>query len=132
VTLFVDTSALYMVLDKDDARQSEATATLTEAIRRDERLVTHNYVVAEACALVQRRLGASAAADLLRVMAPQLDVRFVSVDVHEAAVSAFLAASSRSVSLVDRVSFEVMRREGIDTALAFDDDFAKAGFRTVP
>jgi predicted nucleic acid-binding protein len=36
------------------------------------------------------------------------------------------------VSLVDRVSFELMRREGIERALAFDDDFTEAGFETVP
>lgn len=33
---------------------------------------------------------------------------------------------------VDLVSFEVMRRLGIDEAFAFDDDFAAAGFRVLP
>jgi predicted nucleic acid-binding protein len=43
-----------------------------------------------------------------------------------------LVASRRQVSLVDLVSFEVMRREGIDTAFAFDRDFERAGFQVVP
>jgi predicted nucleic acid-binding protein len=43
-----------------------------------------------------------------------------------------LAAARRKVSLVDWVSFEVMRRTGIDVAFAFDDDFRAQGFRTVP
>jgi predicted nucleic acid-binding protein len=30
------------------------------------------------------------------------------------------------------VSFEVMRREGLDAAFAFDADFAAAGFQTIP
>jgi predicted nucleic acid-binding protein len=34
----------------------------------------------------------------------------------------------RRVSLTDALSFEVMRRERIAAAFAFDDDFAAAGF----
>ena len=51
---------------------------------------------------------------------------------HRAATSAFLAAGRRSQSLVDWVSFELMRRRGIDTAFAFDRDFVAEGFQTIP
>jgi predicted nucleic acid-binding protein len=34
--------------------------------------------------------------------------------------------------LVDWVSFEVMRRERIESAFAFDADFDAQGFRTIP
>jgi len=34
----------------------------------------------------------------------------------------------RDVSLVDYTTFEVMRREGIRQAFAFDPHFAEAGF----
>lgn len=34
--------------------------------------------------------------------------------------------------LVHRVSFELMRAERIDRAFAFDADFARQGFATVP
>lgn len=53
-------------------------------------------------------------------------------DVHSAATSAFMAARRSSVSLVDRVSFELMRRERIDTAFAFDRDFGREGFSRLP
>jgi predicted nucleic acid-binding protein len=36
------------------------------------------------------------------------------------------------VTLVDLVSFEVMRRLQIETAFAFDRDFARHGFALVP
>ena len=61
-----------------------------------------------------------------------LDVRWVTPEIHDAAVVALLAGSRRSTSLVDFVSFEVMRRLGIRTAFTFDRDFGRAGFRTVP
>jgi predicted nucleic acid-binding protein len=36
------------------------------------------------------------------------------------------------MTLVDLVSFEVMRRLQIETAFAFDRDFARQGFALVP
>jgi predicted nucleic acid-binding protein len=45
-------------------------------------------------------------------------------------VAALLAAATSDVSLVDWTSFELMRRKGIETALTFDDDFERQGFRT--
>ena len=43
-----------------------------------------------------------------------------------------LAALPTEVSLVDHVSFHVMRMLGITRAFAFDADFAAAGFSTLP
>lgn len=40
----------------------------------------------------------------------------------------FLVTQRRAPSLVDFVSFEVMRERGITTAFAFDDDFRRQGF----
>jgi predicted nucleic acid-binding protein len=94
--------------------------------------VTHNYVVVEATALVHKRLGPAALRDLLDSVIPLLTTLWIERDVHSAAVGAHLAAARRRVSLVDWVSFEVMRREGIERALAFDRDFAAQGFETVP
>jgi predicted nucleic acid-binding protein len=56
----------------------------------------------------------------------------VSIDdaTHRAAVSALLAGGP--MTLVDLVSFEVMRRLQIETAFAFDPDFARQGFALVP
>jgi len=47
-------------------------------------------------------------------------------------VTALLAAGHRQLSLVDCVSFEVMRREGIRRVFAFDAHFADHGFDTIP
>jgi uncharacterized protein len=63
---------------------------------------------------------------------PPIEIVFVDEELHRSAVTAFLAAIRRAVSLVDWVSFEVMRRRAIDTAFAFDRDFAVEGFKTIP
>jgi predicted nucleic acid-binding protein len=47
-------------------------------------------------------------------------------------VAALLTANRRELSLVDCVSFEVMRRRDITSAFAIDTDFSKQGFTVVP
>lgn len=131
MTVFVDTSALYALLDSDDAEHRRA-AEAFPLLLDDDRLVTHNYVVVETMALVQHRLHPRAVRALAQDLMPTLHVEWVTQDVHAAAEGALLAAVRRRPSLVDRVSFELMRRRGIDTAFAFDADFAGEGFRTVP
>lgn len=129
--VLADTSALYTLMDEDEERHARAVAALAELSQRDDSLVTHNYVVTEACALLQRRLGMAASIRFLDDVVPLMDIAWVDRAVHDAAVAAYTVSRS-AVSLVDRVSFEIMRREGMDTAFAFDDDFRRAGFRTVP
>ncbi len=128
---FVDTSALLAFLDRDAARHESVLASLA-AILADGSGVTHNYVLVEAEALAQRRLGGGVARRLLEDVVPLLHVVWVDADLHAAAASSYLKAPRRRSSLVDHVSFEVMRRRGLDVALALDPDFAAAGFRLVP
>lgn len=94
--------------------------------------MTSSYVVVETAALVQSRLGIVAARDLHERLLPAVDVVWVEEDVHRAAVAALLAAGRRDVSLVDQVSFELMRRRSIPRALAVDAHFAGAGFEVLP
>lgn len=97
-----------------------------------EDLVAHNYVVLEASALVQRRLGAVALREFHESLMSPIALVWVDEQLHGAAVNALLAARDVGISLVDRVSFALMRRRRIGTAFAFDDDFATQGFETTP
>jgi predicted nucleic acid-binding protein len=128
--VFVDTSVIYALLDRDDAGHRPAAEAFRRFLEAD--LVTHAYVVVEAVSLVRRRLGPDAAARLVDEFLPALRMKPVDSNVHDQAVRAFRAAVDRSVSLVDWTSFQFMRVEGIETALALDADFAAAGFRVVP
>jgi predicted nucleic acid-binding protein len=130
VTVFVDTSALYAYLDARDA--DHAVAAQAFASLRDERRVVHNYILVETEALVRARLGAAASARFHAELVPVLDVEWVSAELHDVALSSLRTAGRRDLSLVDCVSFEVMRRRQVDTAFAFDDDFVTAGFRIIP
>jgi predicted nucleic acid-binding protein len=58
--VFVDTSALYALLDRDDRRHADAAAIWRRLAEEARPLTTHSYVLVEAFALVQRRLGPAA------------------------------------------------------------------------
>jgi predicted nucleic acid-binding protein len=130
LALFTDTSALYAILNRGDAYHTQALKFAASTPSGE--LVTHSYVAVETASLAHRRLGFAHVRQFLEEILPALAMRWITEDVHRAAVSAMVAAPRRDVSLVDWVSFEVMRREGIDTAFAFDRDFARQGFRVVP
>lgn len=132
--VFVDTSALYAVHDRDDVVHSQAAAvwaTLLDGMEDGSiTCFTHSAVVVESSALVQRRLGLPALRALHHQTLPVTEIVWVGPELHAKAVSALLAAGSGDVSLVDWTSFELMRERGVLEAFAFDDDFLAQGFET--
>lgn len=125
--IFVDTSALLAFLDRDATRHEEVVASIARVLR-ERGGVTHNYILVETEALAHRRLGVGSARRLLGDVVPALEVVWVDADLHASAVTAHLRALRRRSSLVDQVSFELMRRRGIRSALALDRDFDREGF----
>lgn len=130
--IFVDSSALVAYLDGDEERHAIARAALQSVLRTGENMLTTNYVVLETSALLQRRLGMDAARALHEVLVPLLVVEWIGPSVHDSATAAYLAANRRGLSLVDCVSFEVMRSRGLTRALALDEDFRAQGFEVLP
>jgi predicted nucleic acid-binding protein len=130
VSVLVDTSALFALLDRRDAMHLEAR-DVVESLEREE-LMTHNYVLLEATALVHRRLGAAAVRALDELLAIIGTTVWIDDIRHSAGVAALLAALPTQISLVDFISFNTMRELGLTHAFAFDADFRRAGFRTLP
>jgi uncharacterized protein len=132
VPVLADTSALYALLDPNDAQHRAAAEWFQGwSAHGADPLLTHNYVVIEAAALVQRRLGAAATRALFESLLPTMHVLFVDEQLHAQAESAYLAVPS-GPSLVDCMSFQVMRTRGLREAFAFDGHFTEQGLETVP
>ena len=132
MSTFVDTSGLLAVLDRDDGNHSRAAEAWLEILSSDEILVTTNYILVETFALTQSRLGLNASRVLQEDIVPLIQVRWVDSTMHNGAMAILLAASRRKLSLVDCVSFEVMRMDGIDAAFTLDKHFREQGFTCVP
>ncbi len=132
MSLLVDTSALYAILDADDLNHPSARKTWINLLNKGEDLIVTNYILVETFALVQRRLGMDAVRMFDQDIVPVLQIEWVSPTQHFAAVERLIATGYRGLSLVDWVSFTIMRRLEIKTAFAYDSDFETQGFECIP
>lgn len=118
MSVFVDTSALYAGLDKDDANHPAAKKVWSRLLGGADRLITSNYVIVETMALVQSRLGMAVVRELVADLVPLLEIEWIGPEDHLAGSAALLAAGRRGLSLVDCASFQVMRRRRSPGGLA--------------
>jgi len=132
MSVLVDTSGLLAVLDADDSNHQRGRPTWEALISSCEPLHTSNYVLLELIAVAQRRLGLDAIRALHTDVLPLLTVHWVIEEEHRAAAASLLLVGRRDLSLVDCVSFDLMRRCGLSRAFTFDSHFARQGFECLP
>lgn len=128
MSIFVDTSALLAVLDADDKYHKRAKDIWLRLLSEDDPLVCSNYILVETFALVQNRLGIDAVRTLQEDILPVIAIEWVDESAHRAGVSGVLAAMRKKLSLVDCISFDIMRKLGIKKAFTFDPHFKEQGF----
>jgi predicted nucleic acid-binding protein len=130
--VFIDTSAFYALLDRADEHHLKAGREWNRILDADYTLVTSNYILVEILALLQSRLGMEAVRRFQEDIFSLLSLEFITPKTHRLGTAALLSSSRRRMSLVDCVSFEVMREAGIRKAFAFDPHFKEQGFEVVP
>jgi len=124
--VFVDTSAILALMVGSDRAHREAVEILEKLRNRRAELVTTSYVLVETYALLDRRLGRDAVRDFRGSFAPLLRVIWVDDAIHERGLDR-LEKSPHTLSLVDAVSLEAIRRHRILEAFAFDRHFEQEG-----
>lgn len=125
--MLLDTSAIYALADRSDPNHARAVALFRQTLGSQEELLVHSYILVEAAALLQRRLGLEPALRFLEEAGSFL-VHWVTAREHRQAVELLRERGRRGLSLVDCASFVIMRRYQVATALAFDPDFQQEGF----
>ncbi len=129
--VFFDTSAFLAILNKDDNNHQNARKLWGELLYSENILITNNYVLVESFSLIQRRLGLESVRVFQEDILPLINIEWIDKAVHEAGISALLTASRKKLSLVDCISFEVMRNMGIRKVFAFDPHFEEQGFVSI-
>ena len=125
--IFLDTSAIYALADKADPNHADACKKFDLALKAGEMFLVHNYVLVESGTLLQARLGLQSALAFL-TDARAFDTEWVDSALHQEALKEFEKIGKKGISLVDCMSFLVMRRRGVRKILAFDTDFQDQGF----
>lgn len=121
MSLFVDTSAFYAVVDTNDQYHARANSLLRDA----DSLVTTDHVLVESWRLIRDRGGHQSTerfwASLRGGLASVETVLPVDLDAAWRIGEAF---PDQDFSIVDRTSFAVMERLGIASVASFDDHFS--------
>ena len=121
MSLFVDTSIWYAAADASDPDNGRAKEILVS----EEGLLLSDHVLIESWTLIRHRIHRAAAErywEAIRNGAAQVEA--VGLADLEAARQMGEAWGDQDFSLVDRTSFAVMRRLGIERAASLDEHFA--------
>ena len=126
--IFVDTSFWVGLTFPRDSRHADARRLLQ--VLGQEALLTSNHVRGETWTLLRRRSGHRSAVAFLDLIerTRRVRVEYVSRDLEREALDWLRRRDEREYSFVDATSFALMRTLRIEEALAFDSDFAAAGF----
>lgn len=121
MSLFVDTSIWYAIADSSDCYSARAK----EIVKSGEPLVTTDHILVETWMLLSRRLGGDVADrfwGIIREGAAAIEM--VGPADLETAWQIGLDWKDQDFSIVDRTSFAVMCRLGLERAASLDDHFA--------
>ncbi|MBN1962449.1 MAG: PIN domain-containing protein [Deltaproteobacteria bacterium] len=128
MTIFIDTSAFYAMLDRDDVNNQRAKDIWINLVETETPLITSNYILIETFALLQHRLGIAALQAFYSDVLSLVHQHWLDKEDHEAALAAILVAQKRDLSFVDTSSFQIMRRLGLNEVFTFDAHFSQHGF----
>jgi predicted nucleic acid-binding protein len=127
---FVDTSAWFAAACASDPDHARVSAALT----REQRLVTSNFVLDETVTLCAAKLGHSVARRVGALLLDTDEVDLVRLTASDElkAWQLMLDRADKRYSFTDCTSFVLMRRLGIEVAIALDEHFRQEGFEVLP
>ena len=124
--IFVDTSAGYALLDKNDANHYAAVKFYNSLVHP---LVTSNYIADEVITLARIRLGYKVAVEIGQKLWAESIANLIRVmpEDEKKAWEIFVKYRDKTFSFTDCSSFALMERIGITEIFAFDEHFTQYG-----
>ena len=126
--IFADTSFFVALRNRRDRHHQNAVALLRQ--RESAVLVTSNHVQGETWTYLRRKAGHKSAVAFLNSIetSPRIRIDTVTPEQEARALRWLRRHDEREYSFVDATSFALMRNLRLHQVLAFDGDFAAAGY----
>ena len=130
--LLADTGALLALFNPRDNLHQRARKFARDAA--GTRFVVTELILSETVTRLRARTDAAHAADVGAALlsSRRYEVLFVDPPLVEAGLADLLRFADKRLSLVDAVSFAVIRALALDGSFTFDRDFSDCGFAVYP
>lgn len=134
--VFIDTSALYAILDIKDANHKKAGVTYKILLSSGTKFTLTDHILSESLTLIRRRLGYKKSLEFSTIIqqgeAVELfNIVFVDRPAFRLANQFFEQMKSVKISYVDCLSFATMNIQKISDCFAYDKHFREAGFNNI-
>jgi predicted nucleic acid-binding protein len=124
-SLFIDTSAIYALINRSDIDHKQARDCLTLLSSGNHSFVTSNFVISETYTLILYKIGRDTALRVTNGIRDTYEIERVSVTDEDVAWQIINDYDDKKFSFVDATTFALMSRIGISYAFSFDDHFSQ-------
>ena len=133
-TYFADTSYWLALELKDDQNHEPALFHWQNLVKTSFAIVTTSYIFDETVTYLNSRNHHQKAIEVGEnlLLSPSIELIHVDENLSFEAWAMFQKHQDKRFSLTDCISFLVMKRKGLETALTFDKHFVQAGFKVEP
>jgi len=131
MSVFVDASAFYALLNKKDRLHQKALSISKALAKAKEELITSNYTLAGAYTVIRSKLGfETAAAFVAEIQKGGIQVAWIDNQIHNRGLEIFLENQQpKDLSFFDCVDLALMENLSIEKAFSFDRHFKALGIR---
>ncbi|MCE5329083.1 PIN domain-containing protein [bacterium] len=131
--LFIDSSAFFALLDKNDTCHEKSLKFFNE-IKENFYPFTSDFILSESFTLIRRKLGIGIATKLGEVVFSSniLKIFYIDENLILESYDLFKKYEDWQFSFTDCSSFIVMKNFRISKAFCFDEHFVNMGFKSVP
>lgn len=132
--MFVDTSAWFAGIAKNDQYNEHATKCRNQLLKGNSRFITSNLIIHETTMLLERKVSKKEAIRFLKVILKDSHVEIIHADedIELEAYELYQKYKDQDFSVADCISFVIMRRYQISKCFTFDHHFSTMGFDLCP
>lgn len=132
--VFIDTSAWFAGIARNDQYNEQAIKYRHQLLKGTPSYVTSNLVIHETTMLLERKVSKKEAVRFLKTILKDSAVEIIHADesMEMEGYQLYQKYKDQDFSIVDCISFVIMRRYSLTRCFTFDHHFSMMGFDIVP
>jgi uncharacterized protein len=129
-SVFVDTSAWFAGIAKNDQYNEQAMECRNRLLKGNTRFFTSNSIIHETTMLLERKVSKKEAVRFLKAILrdPGVEIIHADEEMEEEAYVLYQKYKDQDFSITDCISFAIMHRYQISRCFTYDHHFSSMGF----